>query len=398
MRNRLALAGRWLMHAGILLLAVGLPVSHVPAQIGIGVSVLGWAGHALASGKPKARWHPLFVPLLIYLGWNVLSAALSERPAHSLGAVVNNEWPLLGMLMIYWIVDSVEMLARVAYLFLAAASVAMVYAVWQSFAGVEYYRHVRLDPMGSSFYRSVGFYSFYLTFAALAMTVLFLGISLLLETKKWYFAALSMVSGLAVVGSFARSMWLAVLAGLPVLAAGRGKRAVFLLLASVGLVLLGGVGLVPAFRERAGSIFEMGQNATRLNLWRTALKVSAANPVLGIGEDNWDLAFPRYKVEGFYDTNVHPHNDYLTVLVSSGVPGLLAFGVMWGMALGTGGRALRKCRRGLLRGIVGGAQVALVGLLVGGFFQNYYGTFINCLGWWLVVGILLSGSALVEAE
>ncbi len=160
--------------------------------------------------------------------------------------------------------------------------------------------------------------------------------------------------------------------------------------------------MVPTLRHRAGSILDPGQNETRLNLWRTAVKVSEANPILGVGEDNWDLVFDRYRVEGYYDTIVHPHNDYLTVLVSSGAPGLLAFLSIWGVVLMTGFRSASGAQDKTLRAVGWGGVFTLVGLLVGAMFQNYYGTFINCLEWWFVVGILMTatrfGASAAKAE
>ena len=380
--------------SGLLLFALSLPISHVPAQFGIGIAFLGWLGEGLVNKTWNVRWHPAFFPLAVYLAWNVLSAALSERPAHSLGALLDNEWPLFIMLMLYWTVDEEGFLKKVLLVFLSSASIAIVYAVWQTVAGVELYRHMPLDPMGSGFFRAVGFYSFYLTFAAFAMAVFFFSASSAFETKKLYFIALSLLSFVAVVGTFARSMWLSFAAAIPLFAFTRSRRTGLLVSSSLLVVFAAAMIFVPTLRQRADSILEPGQNETRLNLWKTAVKVSEANPILGVGEDNWDLVFERYRVEGYYDTTVHPHNDYLTVLVSSGFPGLIAFLATWGTILVTGFRAARKGQSDTARMVMWGGVFSLVGLMIGGCFQNYFGTFINCLEWWFVVGMLLTAAKL----
>ena len=41
-----------------------------------------------------------------------------------------------------------------------------------------------------------------------------------------------------------------------------------------------------------------------------------------------------------------------------------------------------------------GGALSLIGLLVGAMFQNYYGTFINCLEWWFVAGVFMTASRL----
>jgi len=379
---------------GILLFALSIPISHVPAQFAIGIAFLGWLGEGLVNKKWSIRWHPAFVPLIIYLLWNVLSAALSERPGHSLGAILDNEWPLFVMLMVYWTIEDEAFLRKVLTVFLSSACIAVVYAIWQVVGGVELYRHMPLDPMGSGLYRAVGFYSFYLTFAALAMVVCFFSASFSLEIRRWYFVVLSVLSFLAVIGSFARSIWLAFAVAIPIFAFIRSRRLGTILTATLLVLIVGGMLTVPALKYRIGSIVDPGQNETRLNLWKTAVKISEGNPVLGVGEDNWDLVFDRYRVQGYYDTTVHPHNDYLTVLVSSGVPGLLAFLSTWGIVLVTGFKSARSMQSNALRAVAWGAVFSLVGLLVGAMFQNYYGTFINCLEWWFVAGVLMTTTKL----
>jgi O-antigen ligase len=377
-------------HAGILLFAFSIPISHVPAQFGIGIAFLGWLGEGLLNKKWLFRWHPMFWGLIVYLAWNVIASGFSERPAHSLGAVLDNEWPVLIMLMLYWTVDDDVVLNRIIHVFLFASGVAVLYSLWQVVGGVELYRGKPLDPMGWGFYRAVGFYGFYLTFAAFAMTVFFFASSFSLEFKKWHTTLLSGLSFLAVLGTFARSMWLSFLAAIPIFAFTRGKKAGIIVTGMLLVVIVGGIVAVPALRYRAESIVEPGQNETRLNLWKTAVRVAEDHPVLGVGEDNWDLVFGRYRVEGYYDTTVHPHNDYLTVLVSSGVPGLLAFLTMWGISMARGFRTALGAADKLVRATALAATFSLMGLMIGAMFQNYYGTFINCLGWWFVVGLLLA--------
>jgi O-antigen ligase len=390
-----------LTEAGLYLFAIGLPLSHVPAQFGIGFAFLGWFLDGVLNRKWQVERHMFLAVLSVYLFWNVLAAALSARPAHSLQAVVDNEWPALIMLMMMWTVKDLALLKRLAIAFLVSSSLAMVYAVWQSVVGVEYVRGMQLDWMGG-YYRAVGFYSFYLTFAAFAMSVFYLSGGFALETteRRWLYASLAVVSFLAIVGSFSRSIWLALLVGVPLLGFLRNKK--FGLTLTVALVIVAAVGIAvePALRYRAESIVDVSQNQTRLNLWKTSLSIAQAHPVLGVGQDNWDYFFPIHRVEGYYDTTVHPHNDYLSVLVSSGLVGLLAFVAMWAVALREGFRTWKRARLPELRAISLGATLGLVGFLVGSMFQNYYGTFANCLGWWFLAGLVFTAGRLssVDAE
>lgn len=385
---------RTISHGGLFLFAFSIPISHVPAQFGMGIALIGWLGEGLFNRNWVVRWHPMFWALVVYVGWNLIASGLSERPAHSMSAVLDNEWPVLIMLMLYWVVDDDALLSRIVHVFLFASAVAVVYSLWQVGGGVELYRGSRLDPMGGGFFRSVGFYGFYLTFAAFAMSVFFFASSFSLEFRKWHTTVLSGLSFLAVLGTFARSMWLSFLAAIPLFAFTRGKKTGILVTGILLVVIAGGILSVPALRYRAASMIEPGQNETRLNLWKTAVRVAEHHPILGVGEDNWDLVFERYRVEGYYDTTVHPHNDYLTVLVSSGIPGLLAFVAMWGISMRRGLTTALRAQSRVVRATALGGTFSLMGLMTGAMFQNYYGTFINCLGWWFVVGLLLTAERL----
>jgi len=388
-----------LSRAGLVLFAVGFPISHVPAQFGIALAAVGWLLQGLIHRDWQVRWHPVLGILAFYLLWNILSAALSPRPLHSLWAVADNEWACLMMLMMYWTVKDSGFLKRLVWLYLAVSLIALLYGIWQVFGGIEYYRNLTLSPMGRNF-RAVGFHGFYLTFAVFAMSVMFIAGAMLFERgagRKWQSGAVALAALLAIVGTFARSVWLALVPLIPLLGFTRSRK--------VGLVLtltviLGGGFLLLAsgtIRDRALSAFEVEKNETRILLWETAVQIAQAHPVLGVGEDNWDYYFPLFRVEGEYDTTVHPHNDYLNVLVASGVPGLAAFLALWGVLLLRGFRSLRGLADPSLRAVLRGGLLTILGLLVSSAFNDYYGSFISCLEWWFVTGLVVTAGSFAEA-
>jgi O-antigen ligase len=122
--------------------------------------------------------------------------------------------------------------------------------------------------------------------------------------------------------------------------------------------------------------------------------MSKDSPLIGIGEDNFDFYFDQYKVQGFYDVTVHPHNDYLTILVSSGIPGLIAFVSIWLVTIQKGFNTQKYSSNPFLKELALGSTLAIIGFMVGGLFQNYYGTFANCWGWWLMAGFTMASDRL----
>jgi O-antigen ligase len=389
-----------LTRSGLYIFACTIPFSFVPAEFAIVLVFLGW----IMEGLFNKRWQlfptRLYIPLLFYIAWNILASSLSPRPGHSLGALIDNEWPMFIMLLMVSTVDDERILKRLVHLWLSTSSIAAVYGIWQTFSGIQLHRMERLSPMGD-YFRAVGFNGFYLTFAGFMMSVFFVGICLSVHSgmnHKWRYFLASILSFLAVLGTFARSIWLSFAVAIPIFAFMKGKRlgsiitTLFLLIVVLCLVF------IPAIRERAFSTILPSENQTRLNLWRTSINISKDFPLTGIGEDNFDYYFEHYKVEGFYDATGHPHNDYLNVLVNSGIPGLLSFITLWLIIIGNGFKTFKRSYNPYLREIALGSTLALIGFMVGGLFQNYYGTFFNCWGWWFIAGIAMSAYRLYQGE
>jgi O-antigen ligase len=386
---------------GLYLFAFSIPISFVPAEFAIGIALLGW----LCEGIFNKHWqyYPtnLFIPLLFYIGWNILASSISPRPGHSLWALVDNEWPMFIMLLLYFVVEDVNVLKRIVHLWLFSAGVSALYGIWQTFSGYQLHRHETLAPMGG-YFRAVGFNGFYLTFAGFVMSVFLVSICISFQSGKvknrWSYILVAFMSFLAVLGTFARSIWLSLAVVIPIFSFVKGKRTGTIVTAAFLVIVLLCVIFIPTIRDRAYSSVIPSENQTRLNLWQTSINISKDSPLIGIGEDNFDYYFDRYKVEGYYDATVHPHNDYLTILVSSGIPGLIAFLSIWFVILQAGFKTQKYSSNPFLKELAFGSTLAIIGFMIGGLFQNYYGTFANCWGWWLMAGFTMASNRLYTKE
>ncbi len=377
---------------GLYLFAISLPVSFVPAEFAIVIIFIGWVLEGLINGHWQYTPSRLFFILVFYLFWNIIASSVSPRPLHSLLALADNEWPVTIMVFMVFIVDEISILKRIVHLWLITASIAAVYGIWQAFSGIEIIHHASLGPMGS-YFRAVGFNGFYLTFGGFQMTVFFLAFCLAFQPKigaRWRYIVVALVSCLAVLGTFARSIWLSFLIAVPIYGIIKGKRIGNIVTVTFASALLFLFIFVPSVRDRAISSLIPSENQTRLNLWKTTLHMSEDFPITGIGEDNFDYYFEQYKIPGFYDATGHPHNDYLQVLVSSGIPGLTAFIALWIFVLRKGFKTIKIATDPFIKELALGGTLALLGFLVGSLFQNYYGTFANCWGWWFITGIVLT--------
>ena len=391
--------GENLTRAGILVASVSFPFSHVPVQLGIGIAALGWILQGVLEGDWKVRWHPFFVPYFAYIAWSILASAFSERPGHSLGALLDNEWPVLAMLVLFWPKKNALWLETVVTVLIVSSSVALLYAIIQTFTGSEWIRGVEIYPAGN-FHRSIGFFSHHLTFAGFAMAVFFLSASWAINRvgELWWTVAVAILAFLAIGATFARGMWLVLAIGIPVLGFLTNKKLGLLVTGALVVALVAGMLFVPEVSQRVQSIQDLEGNENRLNLWTSAWNMFLDHPLLGVGQDNWDFHFEKYRVEGWYDTIAHTHNDYLNVLTSSGVPGFIAFMAMWVIALRGGWRAWKKSSDRTVRAAALGALLSIGGLMLGGLIQNYYGTFVSCLEWWFLAGLMFAAADLADTE
>jgi O-antigen ligase len=304
---------------------------------------------------------------------------------------------LAGVLLL-WTVRSFEDLRKILLPLFGASAIAMVVGLGQTLTGVEWVHGAFLQPVGGGFHRAIGFSGFSLTFAASTMCALCLAWGYAMARpeviRRWILPPLALLS---ILGTFARGIWMSIGILIPIVAwLSGGKKSRWL---AVAVWMTGAIVVlaVEPLRDRAFSMFDLSRNENRLNLWRTSWAIIEANPVLGIGQDNFSVVFERYRVEGYYDTIAHPHNDYLSVLVHGGLPAFIAFLGMWGIALKRGWNCLRRRDSGGETAWVGlGATAALAGLLLSAFFQNYYGTFVNCFNWWFVTGVVLSAYHLLN--
>ena len=340
---------------GLYLFAFSIPISFVPAEFAIAITFLGWLLEGIFNKHWQCYSAKLFIPLLFYIGWNIISSCISPRPGH----------------------------------------------IWQTFSGYQLHRPDTLAPMGNNF-RAVGFNGFYLTFAGFIMSVFIVSFCISFQSgivkDRWKYILVALASIMAVIGSFARSIWLSFAVIIPIFGIVKGKRIGSLVIATFLAIAVLTLIFVPAIRDRAYSSIVPSENQTRLNLWKTSINMSKDFPLTGIGEDNFDYYFGRYKIEGYYDVTVHPHNDYLTILVSSGIPGLIAFLAIWFIIVQIGFKTHKYSSNPFLKELALGSTLAIIGFMIGGLFQNYYGTFSNCWGWWLMAGLTMASYRLYTKE
>jgi len=367
--------------------ALALPWSLAAMQIALGLLAAYGAFAAIRRRRLRDYRHPFFIILGIYLLLQALSALFSAAPIRSLQAFLNTDWPAFAIRLPAMLALSVEGRRRVAQALLFSASAVSIYALFQFFGGIDIFRGTTLTPHGD-FYRANGGYNFYLTFAGNQLMAFCLAFALLLFEKEARRRALYLLAAVlifaSVIATFGRSTWIAA-----VLVLGLGtwlvNRRLFAISGAALIVIAVMLALAaPVFQERFLSIFDLAQNETRLNLWKTSAAMIAGHPVWGIGPGMFTTMFPLYKVPGFYDTATHAHNDALNMAVSSGLLGLLAWLAVWSAWFYIAFRAYRRISAAADKALVLGSILAVAGILIAGFFQCYYTDLENNIFWWFM--------------
>lgn len=215
---------------------------------------------------------------------------------------------------------------------------------------------------------------------------------------RWLMAGLAAASGLcmlaALIMSWSRGAWLGFAAAVAsmvlavVARSGRGAVLIALLVAVVAYVLLGGglaqvpPSLVQRFSDFApylGVLDVRGVEITDANFavlermahWQSAWAMWTDHPWLGIGIGNYEPLYPRYALPLWPYALGHAHNYYLNIAAETGLLGLLAYVVLWSVALVAAWQAARRSTGwewGLALGVLG----VLAHLSVHNVFDNLY--------------------------
>ncbi len=188
-------------------------------------------------------------------------------------------------------------------------------------------------------------------FAAFILPAVFAAAGLALSAANvptrlaWGAAAALLALALLISGS--RGAWLGAAAGTAVLLLRLRRRRAVLMSLLVFSAIAAAFALSPAgqpLRSRLRWFVEDPAGGARLPLWRDSLRLGAAHPLLGTGPDTFQLSFLRFEslnlAQNAPDRSAEsPHNVFLDYLTTAGLPAMLMFAGLMGMALWNYGAA-----------------------------------------------------------
>jgi hypothetical protein len=156
---------------------------------------------------------------------------------------------------------------------------------------------------------------------------------------------------------------------------------------SLGLVPTKVSGWAPGTERLEGQTLPKSDvSFDRLTLWRIAWRMLLANPLIGVGPDNFRMTYGRYLGLRQWDTRTHSNNTYVEFFACTGLLGGLAFlWVSW-RALTTLAKSLWGSPAGdlpLLAGVAA-AQLAFFGHGLSDYFLGFTPTYLMI---WLTLGL-----------
>jgi O-antigen ligase len=356
------MAGEGLEHAGALALmamAGALQFSIAIAQILLAVALLCWAA-MLVIRRERLTAPAFFLPLAVYAGVTLVSAAFSSDPRTS--------FVDCKQLVLFLIVPAVYRLVQ-AHQTRTVITVVLTCAAISAAVGVIQFGILHYDQLSQ---RPQGTLGHYMTYSGLLMTVIAIAVArLLFDSSDRTWAALVLPAlAVAVALTSTRSAWVGVCAAVALLFALKDFRlfAILPIVAAVFFALAPGM-----ITKRFVSMFD-NKDPTRID--RLAMvhegeRMIAARPLTGVGPNMVEQRYADYRGDDAVNKiNPHLHNNPLQIAAERGLPAL----AIWLWFIVAVCRDLQqRFATGSQRFLAAAALASVIALLTAGLFEYNFG-------------------------
>ena len=362
------LPGATLVPRRVALISLALTVTAVQFSIAIGeiflaVALVAWVV-TLVFERRRPSAPPWMLPLMLYAGWTLVSAAFSPERAISFTDCKQLVLLLLVPLT-YEIVDEASAMMLTTVILGAAACSAVV--------GIGQYSILHYDNLGQRPRSTLGLY---MTFSGLMMLALSLALArVLFMTRSRLWPALVMPALAVVLAlTFTRSAWVGACSAVALLLMMRDFR----LTAALPVVAAIFFATAPAqVLQRFYSIFNL-QDLTisdRFAMMRAGRQIVQAHPVFGVGPNMIERVYPQYREpDAVLRTTPHLHNVPLQIAAERGLPAAAFWLWFIGTVLIGAVTLFRNAgRKGPLRFLSAAALASVVAMLAAGMTEHNFG-------------------------
>jgi len=244
------------------------------------------------------------------------------------------------------------------------------------------------------FHRRLGEFQMYMTAGGIMMINLLIVCAFLSHPRtprryRWIAAAVAVPLAINLTFTFTRSSWLGFLGGVLVIVVKRSRK---ILIPLGAILLLLAIFAPPEMKERFMSMFDPNHpnNVSRVNMWRTGVRIIRDHPLFGIGDVGTETVWNHYSDPG-WPWEGHLHNNLIMWLVTIGIAGCAAviaiFIRMWRVF----SRLERKLRDDWFAGSLALAGLAVIaGFQINGLFEWNFGDAEIITLVWAILGLILA--------
>jgi O-antigen ligase len=358
-------------------------------SLALGLMAISWIAIMIV----QRRWGVVATPLDFYfLAYCIAEAIATVFSEHRAEAVfVARRVLLIGIVYFFASrLESVTAAKRAVAVLLGSAGIVALLGV------------LKLVTGGPGENTRLEIFQFYMTTAELMMIALLLVLPFVVHraTPPKVRAAAALVLLPVAVSLYAtvtRGAYLAAAAGIIFIALARNRKLLIPFIILVAALLLFAP---PYVAGRLQSIIDIHhpENASRLILWETGLRIFAAHPVVGVGDIDLGELLRQYAAPGYTGEWGHLHNIALHVLVTLGIVGFAAVAAMFVRIFITEWRVYRTVRDDWFAGSVAlGAMAVFVGFQVNGLTEWSFGDQEVVVLLWVSLGFTLAAGRLHAA-
>ena len=346
----------------------------IPRVMGIILFTV-WAPYVFFTGKFKLmKWDRLFVMMIIFYGWMVLSSTWSLLPEGAYIIMRSTGQLMLSIIIGLTLINKPDKFNHVVIIVLVTCMAAGFRSFGMSMLTTE--RVVGIEGYDQN------------EFASMLLAPLMIAFSLYnYQDSKWkmvFYIVVGIGCFMGALSTVSRGFVLSVLSSLVTLYRLEPRKKKMLALLIVLLVAAGPY-YIQKYSERIGKErFELSSTAEvprgRLGIWLIGWEIYKNHPIFGVGLSGFPVAFDEELKKdptriGFRQYGRAAHNDYLMIMTELGTIGLMLWLALIIQVFRKGFRTydiLVRTKEDYLAAVSRGAISGFVGLLVASMFLGLY--------------------------
>jgi putative inorganic carbon (HCO3(-)) transporter len=360
----------------------------------------------------KLLSHPLSIISYCLLGWSFITSLSGTMPIISLKSFITKLWFFVGFYLLAAVIFRIpERIRKYLFAYIAGMIPVIIYylfRMWQAGIFNQKAAYQAIRP----------FFNDHTSFGAALAFCIPVIVYLLVSRKTSGFIRgglffLLVIFSTAFVFSYSRAAWLslvvALLAVLALLMRISWKQMILLFLTGAIIVITSWsqlISLVNKNRQDSSdnlkshlqsisNIRSDASNMERLNRWKSALRMFRERPLMGWGPATYQFRYAPYQIAGDktiistnYGEGGNAHSEYLGSLVDSGIPGLIFYLLLLGIALWKGIIIWKTHADEQIRRLALALVAGLVTYAVHGALNNFLDTDkISALFWGMIAAI-----------